>query len=378
MAARKLRCPNHAYIGKRLRLFTNGCHGKPKCNVFCDNLKMIGSRSRPLPRLTVDSPSNSGTNSATTSTNAEILISPRKLPSISAQESEEIGKNVVNPGENESSDVIKKRKPKRKSSNTRLKPVKITHELLHDLQEDMVDIAGTAPHTNNHPQTTATLQMNQQPIGKFFIEHGRKFKLADEALQLSAGGPEATDSPPKSTALGLSLTVYKNVSTIMLALCGILAGFSLWHCIMVYMLTTSSVAVEDFVQHYSVLAYPAQGMFNFLIAVSTVFLLEKCDIGELGTCLTRELPTFGICSLALVSFTVTLVLHHSVVHIEDALSLRDFNITRFQNDPTLTSSVWTWRNVCLCRCLSAVLGWLLSCKSLRVNRLEKRLQHLMQ
>ena len=105
--------------------------------------------------------------------------------------------------------------------------------------------------------------------GGFKGENKSKFakRIAEEEAEKAIVHEE-----PKNTTIAFALRTHKVLRTIFLFFHGILAGMSLWHITMAYILL--SFGSEDFLDHYRVLAMPVQCIFYFLLVIC---LVSACD-----------------------------------------------------------------------------------------------------
>lgn len=77
---------------------------------------------------------------------------------------------------------------------------------------------------------------------------------------------------PKRTTIAFALQTQKVLRTIFLFFHGILAGFSVWHITVAYVLL--DFGYIDFIVHYRDLALPVQCIFYVLLVVC---LVSACD-----------------------------------------------------------------------------------------------------
>ena len=105
--------------------------------------------------------------------------------------------------------------------------------------------------------------------GGFRGENKSKFakRVAEEEAEKAIVHEE-----PKKTTIAFALRTQKVLRTICLFFHGILAGFSVWHIVMAYILL--DFGYEDFIEHYKLLAMPVQCVFYLLL---TVCLVSVCD-----------------------------------------------------------------------------------------------------
>ena len=105
--------------------------------------------------------------------------------------------------------------------------------------------------------------------GGFKGENKSKFakRIAEEEAEKAIVHEE-----PKKTTIAFALRTQKVLRTIFLFFHGILAGFSVWHIVIAYVLL--DFGYEDFIEHYRVLAMPVQCVFYLLL---TICLVSACD-----------------------------------------------------------------------------------------------------
>ena len=105
--------------------------------------------------------------------------------------------------------------------------------------------------------------------GGFKGENKSKFakRIAEEEAEKAIVHEE-----PKNTTIAFALRTQKVLRTIFLFFHGLLAGLSLWHITMAYVLL--EFGNIDFIEHYRALAMPVQCVFYLLLVIC---LVSACD-----------------------------------------------------------------------------------------------------
>ncbi|XP_014672062.1 PREDICTED: transmembrane protein 237-like [Priapulus caudatus] len=119
----------------------------------------------------------------------------------------------------------------------------------------------------------------RQHLGKLFVENERGFQMRDwtqhenrpQALDLVPLGVDL----PSSTPQDLAVYTQKVFRTFAVFAHGLLAGFALWQCIVIYTLQERSSSYEDFVDHYCNVALPTNSLYYVLLIVSTVSVFDR-------------------------------------------------------------------------------------------------------
>ena len=105
------------------------------------------------------------------------------------------------------------------------------------------------------------------------------FKATDKArlAQKRAQAAQAVASEPQDVSqmntIQFALKTHRCFKTFAIFLLGMFAGITLWHIIATYMLMNAGLA--EFIQHYTLLAFPVHCLYFFLFAIATVYALDR-------------------------------------------------------------------------------------------------------
>jgi len=246
----------------------------------------------------------------------------------------------------------KRRKKVERADEECYPPHTILRDVAH-LRDDVVEVDSFTPttpvwHTNVH----------SQPTGKLFVESGRAFRAMDkqklmDASNASLPSVRAVDGCARGP-VEYGLSSHSWVERLAKYCHGLLAGLALWQCVMVYRLSPPHFPAADFVVHYSPLASAVQAMFYSMTAICMVSLMGSVDLGGGDGAGKKRFLHSGL--VALVIYFATLLLSLSIADRDDALALYAHNSTTGMD--TLEAGLGAWRNVNLCRCVGAILAWL--------------------
>ena len=98
-------------------------------------------------------------------------------------------------------------------------------------------------------------------------------RLAQKRAQAAQAVCDMSQDGTKKNTIQFALLTHHCFKAIAIFLLGLLAGIALWHMVATSMLLTSGVMV--FMEQYYLLAFPVHGLFFFLLAISTVYALDR-------------------------------------------------------------------------------------------------------
>lgn len=162
------------------------------------------------------------------------------------------------------------------------------------------------------------------------------------------------DQKKQVTTLDFMLTTHLWFRSIAMICHGLLAGLALGQCIFVYSLT--SISDRVFLENYYQLALPFQSMYYFLLAISTISILDRYSNMSSGWgSFFLRLLTRPSRALALVAYLLALVFSTSLTQLDDKISL-------YKDIPSLwatTDEIDTWKIINLMRVIGSFLGWIM-------------------
>ncbi|KAJ8020119.1 hypothetical protein HOLleu_41980 [Holothuria leucospilota] len=170
-----------------------------------------------------------------------------------------------------------------------------------DLMISQEDILNEETKTEPQAANTVTV-LPSQPVERLFMERKGGFtsedktrlaKRREQELQAQDNLPQET----KVTTTQVALFTHRAFLTCSLFCHGLLAGYSLWQCVVVFVLSSQipksdKSGMEQFLEQYSRLALPSSSLYYLLLAVCTVSVFDRFDIGRPDRHFFRGLVTF--------------------------------------------------------------------------------------
>ncbi|XP_038073922.1 transmembrane protein 237-like isoform X2 [Patiria miniata] len=244
--------------------------------------------------------------------------------------------------------------------------------------EDIIAPDKQTDEQQQQQQPSHTAVLPSQPVGKLFMERKSGFKGEDKGRLARQRERELNNQQPQTeiqiTTTQVALTTHRASLTFALFCHGLLAGFALWQCVMVYMLqrqvpSSNTPGKTRFLEHYSRLAQPASAMYYFLFTVCTVSVFDRFDIGRPDRQFFRGLITFQSGAISILIYLISLIMSASVAAIDDRISLFFKTSAPYCGDSCPDSgSLWDsaeadtqlniWVIINLIRAIGACLGWL--------------------
>ncbi|XP_022079155.1 transmembrane protein 237-like isoform X2 [Acanthaster planci] len=244
--------------------------------------------------------------------------------------------------------------------------------------EDIISPEKQTRDEQQQQQPSHTAVLPSQPVGKLFMERKGGFKGEDKGRLARQRERELNNQQPQAetqkTTTQVALTTHRALLTFSLFCHGLLAGFALWQCVMVYILqrqvpSSDTPGKTRFLEHYSRLAQPASAMYYFLFTVCTVSVFDRFDIGRPDKQFFRGLITFQSGAISILIYLISLIMSASVAAIDDRISLFFKTTPPYCGDTCPESgSLWDseeadaqlniWVIINLIRAIGACLGWL--------------------
>ncbi|XP_078602347.1 transmembrane protein 237-like isoform X4 [Branchiostoma floridae x Branchiostoma japonicum] len=219
--------------------------------------------------------------------------------------------------------------------------------------------------------------MTSQPVGPLFVETKSGFRVEQRRRlsRLQETDEEYAEQNKADRTTGeLALSTHRGFKKFALFCHGILAGYSLWHCIVVFLLTEKGDL--NFLQQYSRLAQPAQSLFYLLLAICTVSVFDSYDVARPNRRFFRSLLTPQSGAISILVYLISIIFSVSIASIDDRIGLFvDAAPTIMPSDvstatvATTNQNLWTdtdaanrlyiWRIINTMRVGGAILGWLI-------------------
>lgn len=213
-------------------------------------------------------------------------------------------------------EVVKKPKKKKKSRSAE---VPLPDELAVEEDDITTDGPPAPPHSLFSPP-----QAQSQPVAKVFVERNKRFQASERA----GGGRSSEqldhmDLQPLSEWSTRDVSVHLHQGFRMLGLFsqGFLAGFAVWHIVVVYVLAGPHLtALSNLLQQYHGLAYPCQSLLYLLLALSTVGAFDRVNLAK-GPVALKQLVTLEPVALASFLYFCALILCLSQQMTSDRINL---------------------------------------------------------
>ncbi|XP_065829455.1 transmembrane protein 237A-like [Oscarella lobularis] len=291
-------------------------------------------------------------------------------------------------------DTLASTKRKRRKGNSRSTkrpsepgPIKIDElvvspEDIIDEDNDVVERSrpSHAPNLTSQPVETVFIE---RPDGKGFVGENR---LELRGRDLEANQQENTElATLDPTTSDLAMQALNWFRWFALLCHGLVAGYSLWQCVVVYVLSDVSNLESDFLLHYQNTSQAVQCVYYFLLAVCCVSVLDGYESAHAhsDSNFLRKFQLRPSYTLAILVYFIGIVFSLSIASADSRISLyerrpdlwTDFLITPSDSsitDCTLTyndmcykdegassSRLTTWRALNTVRAACGLLGWLL-------------------
>ncbi|XP_046716227.1 transmembrane protein 237B isoform X2 [Silurus meridionalis] len=272
----------------------------------------------------------------------------------------------------QNSDEETTRKPKKKKK-TKPKATESDPEL--GIEDDDIITGPAQPPIPQHALFSAP-QGQSQPVAKVFVERGRRFQPAERT---DRHGPSNQtehnfmDVQSTWTTRDVSVRVHRGFRVIGLFCHGFLAGYSFWNIIVLYILAGDQLsALSNLLQQYCILAYPAQCLFYFLLALSTVSAFDRVNLAR-GPHAIRSFLTFEPVALASFLYFSALVLSLSQQMTSDRINLYRSANASLWLPGSEHSVLYPWIIVNLVVTLLVGLAWILLSTTPDVDHTEESL-----
>lgn len=231
------------------------------------------------------------------------------------------------------------------------------------IQPSDVNQSLTKLHSVHSFGHTAAPSLPSQPTDILFIEkkdgqgfvreHKSRIKTSrdntDYALQL-------LDVNKNYTTLDFVLKIHLTFRSLAMIGHGLLAGLAVSQCVFVYALIGKGNNI--LLEYYYNLAIPYHSVYYFLLAFSTVSILDRyVNVSSGWSQFFLSLLTKPSRALAVIAYLLALVFSVSLAQLDDRISL-------YKDLPNLWSEkdmekLNTWKVINLLRVIGAVLGWIM-------------------
>ncbi|KAG9277569.1 transmembrane protein 237B isoform X1 [Astyanax mexicanus] len=262
------------------------------------------------------------------------------------------------------------RKPKKRKVKPKVADMQLNNELA--VEDDDI-ITDAQPPIPQHALFSAP-HGQSQPVAKVFIERGRRFQPAERIdMRKTSDQPEQNfmDLHSMWTTRDVSMRVHRGFRVIGLFSHGFLAGYAVWNIIVMYILAGEQMStLPNLLQQYHTLAYPAQSLFYFLLALSTVSAFDRVNLAKASVAL-RSFLTLDPVALASFLYFSALVLSLSQQMTSDRINLYSNINASLWLPESEHSSLYPWIIVNLVVTLLVGLAWVLVSTSPDVDYTEE-------
>jgi len=243
-------------------------------------------------------------------------------------------------------------------------------------QEDIVvasDLAASQSKINVAPT------LPSQPLDFMFIEkkdgqgfaREHKSRLATNQEERTDYQLQLLDDNKQLTTLQFVCSVHSTFRALSMICHGLLAGLTLAHIIFVYMLSDTSD--RTLLENYHKLALPFQSMFNFLLSICAVSVLQRF-VNISGGCrqFVMRLLSRPSRGLSILFYLLAFLFSVSLARLDDRISFYNIHPSLW----TSTDQLAVWKIVNLLRMIGAVIGWCLVAASPTDDLTAQNLKHL--
>ncbi|XP_006820551.1 transmembrane protein 237B-like [Saccoglossus kowalevskii] len=222
-----------------------------------------------------------------------------------------------------------------------------------------------------------TTVLPSQPTGRLFLERKSGFKSEHKSrlAQVKETDEDKHEIVTTLTSPELALSVHRATMTISLFCHGLLAGFALWQCIVVYSLSEGEESIDregdiNFLQNYYKLSVPAMCMYYFLLAVCAVSAFDRYDLARPNRKFFKGLITFQSGAISILVYLITLIFSVSTAALDDRIGLYGTTDPPLCDSECLEEPLWpegedskyrlyVWRILNLMRVIGSVIGWII-------------------
>lgn len=247
-------------------------------------------------------------------------------------------------------------------------------DLMVSNEDVLTEDAKTEP-TN----TNSVSILPSQPVGRLFMERKSDFttedknrvaKQREQKLQAKSNLPQET----KATTTQTALASHRAFLACCLFSHGLLAGYALLQCIVIFVLSSqlpnsNTSGMVQFLEQYGRLALSVSSIFYLLIAICTVSVFDRFDIGRPDRKFFRGLVTFQTGAVSTLVYLICLVFSVSITAIDDRIGLYLKTEIPYCDNCLESDSLWddedansrltTWKVINVIRAAGAILGWLI-------------------
>ncbi|MCJ8732703.1 hypothetical protein PDJAM_G00214390 [Pangasius djambal] len=222
------------------------------------------------------------------------------------------GDTQTSPSDRE--EVTRKSRRKRKS--------KITENQHNNSVEVEDDDVVTDAHTPiSHRSLFSAPLGHSQSLSKVFVERNRRFQATDRLDLGHEQVEEFMEVRSMWNTRDVALRVHSGFRMVGLFCHGFLAGYAVWNIIVIYVLAGQQLkTLSNLLQQYHSLAYPAQSLLYFLLAISSVSAFDRVNLAKASMAL-RGFLMLDPAALASFLYFAALILSLSQQMTSDRINL---------------------------------------------------------
>lgn len=214
------------------------------------------------------------------------------------------------------------------------------------------------------------------PIGKIFIEDERGFKVIDAAENLTSRC-ELVHQPENNTAIYLASTTARYFHNLSNICHGLLGGFSLLQCLLLYYLTTAHPFSDETLKIFGFLSKPCNNLFNVMCVICCVSAFDRYDIAN-PKHLLKCIKSCNWIIIIIILYPLCLLLSISTANADEKLSLNSHNFSNIAASDLEVGEqeLFYWKTLSLIKCIGAVLAWFIVASEPTYNLLLKNLESI--
>ncbi|KAK2849914.1 hypothetical protein Q7C36_008697 [Tachysurus vachellii] len=200
----------------------------------------------------------------------------RKMAHILDMESEQQG--LVN-GDTQTSPTVSD-EVNRKSRRKRKSKITENHHN-NSVEVECMDVVTDAHTPTSHRPLFSAPLGHSQSLSKVFVERSRRFHGTDRLDLGQEQVEEFMEVRSMWNTRDVALRVHSGFRIVGLFCHGFLAGYAVWNIIVIYVLAGEQLkTLSNLLQQYHSLAYPAQSLLYFLLAISSVSAFDRVNLAK--------------------------------------------------------------------------------------------------
>ncbi|GAB1608475.1 transmembrane protein 237-like [Argonauta hians] len=291
---------------------------------------------------------------------SETSVSKKKKKKAPSASSSEILQNGTEENNGSQTNFIPKKKKKKKKEEIQISNSILSY--LGGIEEDVVDDKEPIAEFLQPEKSTI---ITSQPVDRLYIETNRSFrtevksKRAAEKLneKLKSKQLPGTFTNWEQNSLDFAIKSQHMWQTFCLFFHGLTAGIGLWQIVIVYVFEHNDQ--QSFIDNYKILALPFQSLFYGLLVICLVSACDRYDVSNINKKFMLDAVTMKSGALSVVIYFICIVMHVSIVHIDDKMYLNNQTATLFNGTNEFSNEFSSWKVINILRGVAVILGWVL-------------------